>query len=538
MSADLLQFLSETTLAAGIGTLLVLALRLPMRRLLGARAAYALWLLVPVALVAVMLPSPRIETSVALVAPRGKAATTEASPVAAAAPRFDATPWLIHGWALGSIGFAATLVRRQRRFRRTLGALQPQADGSWRAQNALAGPAVIGAVRGRVVVPADFDERYTPLQRDLVLRHERVHVARFDLAANLLATLLRCLHWFNPLLHYAFGRFRFDQELAADAVVLAQRPEARRDYAEAMLCTQLLDRPPPLGCHWQPAHPLKERIMMLKQPLPGPARALLGAALVAALSLGAGVAAWAAQPARDAQVQLDEDLRALRVTLVIDGKAVMVNESEARRFEKQSVVQSSEGLGIDYVITALDDDAISLSGTITSGGKVVSRPSLQFRRGDAASLTVAAADSGLGVDASFDFLYGSAKELRATPRAELGSLPVVIEPTYARLSPPVYPESAKQEKVAGTVMLRVLVARDGSPARVEVDISAGDTRLDEAAVAKVKDWRFNPRTVAGNPVEQWVQVPVTFSLDGPPADDEAVPAAANRLDEIYIAPKA
>ena len=538
MIAEVLQGLFETALAAGGATLLVLMLRLPVRRAFGARATYALWLLVPAALLAVMLPSPRVETVVPVIAARAASAGTQDEVAAAPVASFDATPWLMLAWGGGALAFATMLARRQRRFRRALGALQAQADGSWRAENAMAGPAVIGALRGRVVLPADFDQRYTPLQRDLVLRHERVHVARFDLTANLLATLLRCLHWFNPLLHYAFGRFRFDQELAADALVLAQRPDARRDYAEAMLCTQLLDDPPPLGCHWQPAHPLKERIMMLKQPLPGRVRAALGAMLVVFLSLGAGVAAWAGQPARDAQVSMDEDMLALRVILRIDGKPVLLSESKAERFEKQSVVQSSDGLGIEYAITALDDDSIALAGTITSSGKVISRPSLKFRRGDAASLTVSGADSGLGVDASFEFLYGTALELRAHPGPELGGLPPTVEATYARLSPPAYPESAKADKVAGTVMLRVLVATDGSPARVEVDISAGDARLDDAAVAKVREWRFNPRTVGGKPVEQWLQVPVTFSLDGPPDADEAVPAAANRLDEIYIAPKA
>jgi len=249
MSAAPLQVLLETALAASAAVAIVLALRLPVRRLLGARAAYGLWWLVPVAVAAVLLPSPRIETVAALVP-----ASSIPAPVASAAPvlgtPFDSTPWIALVWGLGAVVATGLLVHRQHRFRRALGPLSLAPDGTWRAISSQAGPAVVGALRGRVVLPADFDQRYTPVQRELVLRHERVHVARFDLSANLVAAVLRCLHWFNPLLHYATSRFRFDQELAADALVLAQRPDARRDYADAMLCTSLLSDPPPLGCHW------------------------------------------------------------------------------------------------------------------------------------------------------------------------------------------------------------------------------------------------------------------------------------------------
>lgn len=424
MSAELLRVLLESALATSAAMLAVLVLRLPVRHVFGARVAYALWTLVPVALVAVMLPSRTIE--VAAVADGGARVgeiTTQAS-----AAGIDFAPWLLIAWCLGAFVLALSLMRNQRRFRAELGALHPRGDGSWHSQSARIGPAVIGALRGRVVVPADFESRYDAAERDLVLRHERVHVARFDLAANLVATALRCVHWFNPLQHYASGRFRFDQELAADAAVLAQRPQSRREYADAMLKTQLLLDPPPLGCHWQPAHPLKERILMLKHPLPGAVRATLGVSLAFALSLGTGYVAWASQPAR---------------------------LSEAAPMPAP-----------------------------TSG----------------------AAD--------------------ATPIS------------YARLAPPKYPADAAMEKVAGTVMLRVLVGIEGAPERVKVETSSGDARLDQAAVTKVRrDWRFNPPKQNGEPVTGEVLVPITFSLDGPPTDEEAVPAAANQLDEIYIAPK-
>ena len=533
MSAELLQLLIETVLAASAAAAAVLCLRLPVRRSFGARTAYVLWLLVPAAILAVLLPAPRIEAVLPAATLRAAAGTVQ--PMAAApAAAIDFSVLLVLAWALGACALAAALVLRQMRFRCALGILRALPDGSWRADSSLAGPAVIGALRGRVVLPADFDERYTPLQRELVLRHERVHVARFDLAANLLASALRCLHWFNPLLHYAVGRFRFDQELAADALVLAQRPDARRDYADAMLATQLLADPPPLGCHWQPAHPLKERIMMLKQPLPGALRSAFGAMLALGLALGTGYAAWASQPARagDALTDVDEEALGLRVTLRVGDEAVLVHEVLAKAGAHASVVQSSDGLEFDFIITSLTDETIGLSGTVRREGNVISRPSIQFHRGDAASITVAGPDSGLREDASFDFVFGSVAQLRAAPRAQSRGEADLLGATYARLSPPKYPAEALASKVQGTVLLRVLVGIDGAPARVQIDRSSGDARLDAAAQAKVRDWRFNPARQAGQAVEGWVQVPVTFSLDGGNTGSPTLPPGA--LDEIYI----
>jgi TonB family protein len=129
-----------------------------------------------------------------------------------------------------------------------------------------------------------------------------MHIVRGDLHANALTAALRCVFWFNPLLHLAARHFRQDQELACDLRVIARHPHARRAYGEAMFKNQLALHPLPLGCHWlagnNRSHPLKERIAMLKQPVPSSTRWIGGVVLVAVLGLGVGFAAWSAQPAR------------------------------------------------------------------------------------------------------------------------------------------------------------------------------------------------------------------------------------------------
>ena len=203
---------------------------------------------------------------------------------------------------LGALLTVLWFARQQRGFRLGLGTLQRRADGLQQAQAVDGLPAAMGLWKPAIVLPADFDARYSSEQRALMVAHERMHIVRGDLHANALTAALRCVFWFNPLLHVAARHFRHDQELACDLRVIARHPHARRAYGEAMFKTQLALHPLPLGCHWlaggNRSHPLKERIAMLKQPVPSLTRWIGGAALVAVLGLGVGFAAWSAQPAR------------------------------------------------------------------------------------------------------------------------------------------------------------------------------------------------------------------------------------------------
>lgn len=91
--------------------------------------------------------------------------------------------------------------------------------------------------------------------------------------------------------------------------------------------------------------------------------------------------------------------------------------------------------------------------------------------------------------------------------------------SYARVSPPPYPKEAIEAKLAGTILLRVLVGADGVPKRIEIERSAAGGVFDASAIATVKQWEFNPAQRDGKPVEGWVRVPITYSLDeDAPAD--------------------
>jgi protein TonB len=75
-----------------------------------------------------------------------------------------------------------------------------------------------------------------------------------------------------------------------------------------------------------------------------------------------------------------------------------------------------------------------------------------------------------------------------------------------------YPDLARRRGLAGTVLLRVRVAADGTVESAEVATSSGHEILDQAAVEAVRRWRFAPARRGDTAVAHEVRVPIEFKL--------------------------
>ena len=268
MTTEVLSAILRANLVGAAAILAVLLLRLPIRRLFGPEVAYWLWCAPPLAAFATLLP-PRTEDGAAA----RNALAAAVDPVSAPA---------LLAWTLGAAVVVTLLVRAQLRFMASMHAGR-------------GGPAVVGVISPRIVMPAD-DGTYDDEERALIRAHERAHVSRQDPRAGALASLLQALCWFNPLAHVAAHVMRLDQELACDAAVLRRRPSARALYARTLLKTQLASQALPFGCYWpsRGLHPLEVRIGMMRD-----ARVhdgLVGPLLIATTLALCAYAGWRAQP--------------------------------------------------------------------------------------------------------------------------------------------------------------------------------------------------------------------------------------------------
>jgi len=98
--------------------------------------------------------------------------------------------------------------------------------------------------------------------------------------------------------------------------------------------------------------------------------------------------------------------------------------------------------------------------------------------------------------------------------------------TYPRLVEsakvlPAYPEEARQQGLTGKVILETVVLRTGEVADIRVlrVVPADFEPFAEAAVAAVREWRYEPAMRSGEPVDCYFTIVVEFALteDGTPA---------------------
>ncbi len=90
--------------------------------------------------------------------------------------------------------------------------------------------------------------------------------------------------------------------------------------------------------------------------------------------------------------------------------------------------------------------------------------------------------------------------------------PELYAADYLNNPAPDYPKLSQKYREEGVVEVRVFVTPEGLAEQVEVAHSSGFSRLDRAALAAVKQWRFIPQRQDTTLISSWVVVPVRFDL--------------------------
>ncbi|MBB6673692.1 M56 family metallopeptidase [Cohnella nanjingensis] len=167
-------------------------------------------------------------------------------------PLVDALSW---AWLLGALSAAGIMIGAHLRFVRRLrdeplisdsrvNSLfrQCQAKMNVRRKVTLtetglvSSPALTGLFRPRLLMPPDVLRILDDRELQFVFLHELSHLRRRDLFMNAAMHALLALHWFNPLVWYAYRRMREDQELACDALTLTSlRPADSHAYGMTIL---------------------------------------------------------------------------------------------------------------------------------------------------------------------------------------------------------------------------------------------------------------------------------------------------------------
>lgn len=97
----------------------------------------------------------------------------------------------------------------------------------------------------------------------------------------------------------------------------------------------------------------------------------------------------------------------------------------------------------------------------------------------------------------------------APPRVELPS----SDAAYLNNPKPSYPALSRRLGEQGKVVVRVLIGIDGTAQQAEIRSSSGYDRLDQAALATVRSWRYVPGKRNGMAEAMWFNVPINFVLE-------------------------
>jgi protein TonB len=77
---------------------------------------------------------------------------------------------------------------------------------------------------------------------------------------------------------------------------------------------------------------------------------------------------------------------------------------------------------------------------------------------------------------------------------------------------PAYPPLARQARIQGTVVLQAQISKAGDIENLQ--LISGHPMLAPAAIEAVKQWKYRPYLLNGEPVEVETQVQVNFTLAG------------------------
>jgi TonB family protein len=165
-------------------------------------------------------------------------------------------------------------------------------------------------------------------------------------------------------------------------------------------------------------------------------------------------------------------------------------------------------------------EGVVLSGQMLRNGKVLSTPRVLQALGERAILS-----STGGPEAPFLFCVIEVDRVSREALRQQGDLrsawsrdgkvvdgKKIPAPRLVKKVDPAYTPAAKEARVSGTVILRILVGKTGEVEDVEV-LKGLPKGLTESAIAAVRQWRYEPATIDGRPAPVLFTITVNFTPD-------------------------
>jgi TonB family protein len=406
-------------------------------------------------------------------------------------------------------------------------ALAPRAEFLWSLE--LTQPVTYGMRRPVVLLPARFGDLSADGQI-AVACHELLHVTRRDWIWIVLEEHARALFWFHPAVWWLVEQVQLAREQIVDQLVI-DRTAAKRAYMSALLTFADGGYVTALSSTFLRRRHLQSRLRQLSKEPHMSLRRLVWTTTALTVVMGcAAIGAVRALPLDLVALGQGRAGTRLEIRLAETAPAAGLIEAVASG-SNQRIYLHPAPLATDVDVTSarvIDmggsqfgvavtfNEAASarmLSGTSTHlgrpmailfDGEVISAPTLRAPIRDSAVISGITADSAKALAARL-----------APPGAAQNTIRPdgVVLPVPVRQVRPEYTAEAMAAGIEGSVLLDVVVLRDGSVGDVTVARSLDSTRgLDQQAVQALKQWEWKAGTKDGKPETVAVKVEMTFTL--------------------------
>lgn len=112
-----------------------------------------------------------------------------------------------------------------------------------RTSDKISSPLMIGFFRPTLLLP---ETRMTPEQLNNVLAHEMTHLKRKDILYKWFVCLVKCVHWFNPIIYFIGRQVNIECEISCDsAVVKEMTKEQKTGYINTIIALLAAGTPAP-----------------------------------------------------------------------------------------------------------------------------------------------------------------------------------------------------------------------------------------------------------------------------------------------------
>ena len=401
-------------------------------------------------------------------------------------------------------------------------------------------PTVVGWLKPVLLLPACCFAGMSQEQMEALLAHELAHIRRHDYLVSVAQSVVEALLFYHPAVWWVSRQVRRERECCCDQVA-AECCGDVLEYARALswLEEQRLVGPAVgLGANGGVLHMRIRRVLGYRE---GSLASQMGAVAVLCVVVTSGAAMLVREArAERAVLSTTSPVRLLAAAVpvkaagqvdtgVLDG--VIVDPTGAlvpRATVSVSNVQTGERQ------TLHTDESGRYSFAVPVGRYTLGASATGFRMLVAQNVQVGPTDPvhmtlKLQVGAASEYLKVSSSAAPAQASTSLPPIrvsPGTVAGSAVSQAPPVYPVEAKEKGIQGTVVLGAIISKRGEVENLRV--VSGPEELQAAAMDAVRQWKYRPYLLNGNPVEVQTTINVNFSLGQPGSVAESAPGASRQ----------